>query len=207
MAEVATHPDPITLPVDLDQLEDTLNTYAEQGQEAPQILLPTLADAQGAARRLAEIRRAAAMLAEVYDLEIERLQQEIEALKQRKEQVLKPYERRASWYEAALEEWTREQVRRNPRQRTWRLPAGDLRLRAQQPEWIYHDNLLDRLREIGATAYIRVKEEPDRAAIKRSAQIVNGRAALVDQETGEVHELPIQVVPRPPRFEFVPAEP
>src|SRR5690606_11003312 len=118
----------------------------------------------------------------------------------------RPLERRARWYEGALEQWMREQNRVNPRQKTYRLPAGDLRLRAQQPEWIYGETLLERLKEIGATGYIRVREEPDKAAIKRSAQIVNGRAALVDQETGEVHELPIQVVERPAKFEFVPAE-
>jgi phage host-nuclease inhibitor protein Gam len=206
MAEtVETRPHPITLPADLDQLEDTLNTYAEQGQEAPQILLPTLADAQRAARRLAEIRRAAAMLAEVYDQEIERLQQEIEALRQRKEEALRPYERRAGWYEFALEQFTREQYQLNPRIKTYKLPAGDLCLRKQQPEWHYGDDLLERLRQIGATDYIRVREEPDKMALKRAAQVIDGRAALVDAETGEVHELPIGVVERPPKFEFKPA--
>ena len=199
-------PEPIILPEDLDAYEEQRIALEAQGLQTPDLILPTVRDAQRAARRLAEIRRDAAALAAIYDEEIERLQQQIEALRERREQAMRPFERRARWYEGALEQWMREQNRVNPKQKTYRLPAGDIRLRAQQPEWVYGSDLVERLKEIGATDYIRVKEEPDRAAIKRSAQIVNGRAALVDQETGEVHELPIQVVPRPPKFEFVPAE-
>lgn len=207
MAETATpRPDPITLPVDLDQLEDVLTAYAEEGQETPQILLPTLADAQRAARRLAEIQREAQDLAEIYDAEEQRLQQEIEALHQRKTEALRTYERRQSWYLMALEQFTREQYRLNPKIKTYSLPAGDLCLRKQQPEWHYGEDLLERLRQIGATDYIRVREEPDKMALKRAAQVIDGRAALVDAETGEVHELPIEVVERPPKFEFKPAD-
>jgi len=206
IAQAPAPPEPIPIPDDLDAYEEQRIALEAQGLPAPELILPTVRDAQRAARRLAEIRRDAAALAAIYDEEIERLQQQIEALRERREQAMRPFERRARWYEGALEQWMREQHRVNPRQKTYRLPAGDLRLRAQQPELIYGETLLERLKEIGATDYIRVREEPDKAAIKRSAQIVNGRAALVDQETGEVHELPIQVVPRPPRFEFVPAE-
>lgn len=203
-------PEPINLPTEdqLAALERQLVDIEDQyGPDyVPQILLPTLRDAQRAARRLAELRRDAAALAAIYDEEIERLQQEIEALRRRKEEALRPYERRTVWYEAALEQWHRAELERNPRAKTIKLPSGDLRLRAQQPEWIYGSDLVERLKEIGATGYIRVKEEPDKSAIKKAAQVINGRAALVDQETGEVHELPIQVVDRPPKFEFVPAE-
>ncbi len=210
MAAAPAPPEPIILPGEdqLDELERQLADIEEQsgGEYVPQILLPTLRDAQRAARRLAELRRDAAALAAIYDLEIERLQHQIEALRERREQAMRPFERRARWYEAALEQWHLAELERNPRAKTIKLPSGDLRLRAQQPEWIYGENLLERLKEIGAIGYIRVKEEPDKSAIKKAAQVINGRAALVDQETGEVHDLPIQVVPRPPKFEFVPAE-
>lgn len=209
MAAAPAPQEPINLPAEdqMAALERQLADIEDQyGPDyVPQILLPTLRDAQRAARRLAEIRRDAAALAAIYDEEIERLQQQIEAMEQRKQDAMRPFERRARWYEAALEQWHRAELERNPRAKTIKLPSGDLRLRAQQPEWIYGSDLVERLKEIGAIGYIRIKEEPDRAAIKKAAKVINGRAALVDQETGEVHELPIQVVPRPPKFEFVPA--
>jgi|GEM_PF-6497569 len=209
MAEtIAAAPDPITLPVDLDQLEDVLTAYAEEGQETPQILLPTLADAQRAARRLAEIRRDQQALAEVYDAEEQRLHQEIEALRQRREQAMKPFDRRASWYEAALEAFHREQLRQNPRAKTIRLPAGDLCLRAQQPEWDYgdEDRLADWLALNVGPQYVRKRLTVDKAKLKKAARVIGGRAVLVDEETGEMHELPITVTERPPRFEFKPAD-
>lgn len=206
IAQAPAPPEPIPIPDDLDAYEEQRIALEAQGLPAPELILPTVRDAQRAARRLAEILRERDDLINLYDEEIWELQRRIEALETRKQEVIDQYERRAAWYRFALEQWHRAELERNPRAKTIKLPSGDLRLRAQQPEWIYGSDLVERLKEIGATDYIRVREEPDRAAIKKAAQVINGRAALVDQETGEVHELPIQVVDRPPKFEFKPAE-
>ncbi|MBY6273544.1 MAG: hypothetical protein CW346_15205, partial [Bacillaceae bacterium] len=98
----------------LDELERQLADIEEQsgGEYVPQILLPTLRDAQRAARRMVKIERVAAELAAAYDEEIEELRRRIEALEQRKQKALRSLERRASWYRAALEQWHRAELER-----------------------------------------------------------------------------------------------
>lgn len=197
----------VPLPSNLETWEEEQASILDGGgdYEVPQLLLPTLADAQRAAARVAYLRKKADEIASVYDAEEQALLQQLESLRQRKADAVKPFERRMSWYLFALEQFHQERLAADPKEKTIRLPAGDLTMRAQQPEWVYGD--IDKLTGI-LSVYrgdlVRVKEEPDKVALKKAARIQDGKV-FIEDPNGELHELPITVTERGPKFEFKPA--
>lgn len=201
MEEIQQTVETLPLPADLQAYEDHLEQLDPEAQTTP-LVLPTLADAQRALARVRHFRKQAADVDSVFASEIAAAEAEVQRLKTAREDALKPWQRRESWYTFALEQFARAQLAADPKLKTIKLPAGELTMRAQQPEWNYGDDLVDRLKEAGIAGYIRVKEEVDKAALKKVAQVREGRAVVIIESTGEVIELPISVTERPPKFDL-----
>jgi phage host-nuclease inhibitor protein Gam len=196
----------VTLPVDLEEYEENREQVESLGDgehvAAPAITLPTLEDAQRAARRVAYLRKKASELELVFASEEAVLLAELEKVRLRKAEAVKPYERRMGWYLFALEEFHRARLAEDPKEKTIRLPSGDLSMRAQQPEWIYTDPAtVTTVLHMYRTDLVRVKQETDKTALKKAARVQDGKV-FIEDDNGELHELPITVQDRPPKFEF-----
>lgn len=75
----------------------------------------------------------------------------------------------------------------DPKFKSKKLPNGRMGFRKQQPKFHYKDDLLvESLKKSGRTDLIRVKETPDKTAVKKNF-IVQGDK-LIDPDTGEVIE-------------------
>lgn len=195
---------PLSQVDDLEEYEEGREFREEsmEGVELRPLTLPTLADAQRAASRVAYLRGKAAELTSLYDDEEKAILAALETLRQRKADAVKPYERRIGWYLFALEQFHRERLAADPKEKTIKLPAGDLAMRAQQPEWVYGDtDTVTTVLSMYRDDLVRVNQEPDKVALKKAARVQDGKVYIEDQD-GELHELPITVQERPPKFEF-----
>ncbi|WP_191556582.1 host-nuclease inhibitor Gam family protein [Metabacillus idriensis] len=73
----------------------------------------------------------------------------------------------------------------DPKFKTLKLPNGKITFRKQQPKWEYdNDKILKWLNESDCKDLIRIKEEPDKSAIKKRF-VVKGEFAL-NPDTGEL---------------------
>ena len=98
-----------------------------------------------------------------------------------------------------LEAYHRQLFAENPTLKTIKLPAGEIQLRQQQPQYNRdNDRLLDWLKANDRPGLIRIKMEPDWAKVKQAFTVNNGR--LIDPETGEVVDGVDVVEPTMPAF-------
>jgi phage host-nuclease inhibitor protein Gam len=73
----------------------------------------------------------------------------------------------------------------DPKFKSLKLPYGKIGFRKQQPKWEYDDSkLLAALKSSGLDELIRIKEEPDKVAIKKQLK-VSGEFA-VNPDSGEM---------------------
>lgn len=74
-------------------------------------------------------------------------------------------------------------------------PYGKVSFRKQQPKWNYKDEtVLNSLKAASLTDFIKIKEEVNKAELKKAAKVVNGNVLIAD--TGELIE-GIEVVEQP----------
>lgn len=75
----------------------------------------------------------------------------------------------------------------DPKFKSLNLPSGRFGFRKQQPKWEYdNEKAVESLKRAGLSDFIRVKEEPNKADIKRGFHVTNGQA--VNPDTGEIIE-------------------
>lgn len=110
-------------------------------------------------------------------------------------------EKKTSYLRSQLEQYFDSvEKRRTKTQEVYKLPSGTLRRKYPKPEFKRDDEALlkwIKANKINAHLYIRVKETPDWANLKKAIQVVGNKAV---DENGEVVE-GITVVDRPPVFE------
>jgi len=97
-----------------------------------------------------------------------------------------------------LEEYHRQLFAENPKVKTIKLPAGEIQLRQQQPQYRRDNDRLLAWLKANRPEFIRVAETPDWANVKQAFAVHNGR--LVDPETGEVVDGVDVVEPTMPAF-------
>jgi phage host-nuclease inhibitor protein Gam len=86
----------------------------------------------------------------------------------------------------------------DPEFKTLKLPYGKISFRKQQPKWEYDNvKLLESLKKVHADDLIRIKEEPDKVAIKKQFSAENGKVYC--PLTGELIE-GITVIEQPDSF-------
>lgn len=106
------------------------------------------------------------------------------------------------YFEALLTDYHRRLLEADPRAKTVKLPHGQLKARAQQPEFIRDDAALLKWLKANRQEFIVMKESPDWAGLKKVTQVAGDK--VIDPDSGEVIN-GVTVVERPIRF-FVEVE-
>ena len=116
--------------------------------------------------------------------EIEQLAQaEIERIQAWKETELKKLQDDAWFFSDLLHDYAFRQREKDPNWKKASTPYGVVKFKKLQPKWRYDDEkLLESLKSVGRTDLIRVKEEPNKAELKKVAVVQNGK--VIDPETG-----------------------
>lgn len=87
-----------------------------------------------------------------------------------------------SFFQVKLEEYFLEQRANDPKFKL-STPYGKMSTRKQHPKWYYdEDKLLSYLKESNKAEFIRTKEEIDKAKLKKSVSVKEGRAVTEDGE-------------------------
>ena len=109
------------------------------------------------------------------------------------------FEKKTAYLRSQLEQYFDSvEKRRTKTQEVYKLPSGILRRKYPKPEFKRdEDKLLQWLKDRQMSEYIKIKESPDWANLKKAIQVVGNKAV---DENGEVVE-GITVVDRPPVFE------
>ena len=127
---------------------------------------------------------------------------EINKIKSWLDHVNKDADDSIEYFKSLLAEYAMKQRENDPKFKSIKLPNGRIRFVKQRPKWVYDDKLLLKsLKEQDAEELIRVKEEPNKAAIKKLFVVQNGK--LINPGTGEVIE-GVEVVERGEKFEVNP---
>jgi phage host-nuclease inhibitor protein Gam len=88
-----------------------------------------------------------------------------------------------AFFEGLLTEYALNQRATDPDFKKASTPYGTVKFRKQPAKWIYDDEtLLHSLKANGLDDLIRVKEEPNKAEIKK--RLVHGAGVVADPETG-----------------------
>jgi len=104
----------------------------------------------------------------------------------------------AAFFVEHLIDYHRRLIAEDPKAKTIRLPHGELRCRAQQPEFMRDDAaLLDWAMQVDPNALVITQLAPRWAEIKKRGQVQGDK--FLDPETGEV--IPgVTAIERPPKF-------
>lgn len=97
-----------------------------------------------------------------------------------------------------LEAYHRQLFAANPTLKTIKLPAGEIQLRQQQPQYNRDNDRLLAWLKANRPEFVRVAETPDWANVKQAFTVHNGR--LIDPDTGEVVDGVDVVEPAMPAF-------
>ena len=105
----------------------------------------------------------------------------------------------AAFFVEHLIDYHRRLIAEDPKAKTIRLPHGELRCRAQQPEWTKDEiQLLAWAQATDPVAFVQIKETAKWAEIKKRG-VLQPDGSLVYVETGEV--IPgVTAIERPPKF-------
>ena len=91
-----------------------------------------------------------------------------------------------AYFEGLLTEWHRKVLAEGPRQKTVRLPHGELVARKAPDRFEVDDEAFVAWAKQAAPALVRVKEEPDRQALRGYFSGAEPGQVLADRATGEV---------------------
>ncbi|MCM8710507.1 host-nuclease inhibitor Gam family protein [Clostridium sp. SYSU_GA19001] len=159
--------------------ELVLNEFQEIQREHQNFKVDNLESANWVFRKLRAIEEQRAEYKALAEKEIER----ITAWLQAEEEKLNNQE---AFFNGLLTEYAIEQRRLNPKFKL-STPYGKLSFRKQQPKWKYdEETVLLNLKRHAMFDFIRVKEEINKAELKKVADVINGHVVLKD--TGEIIE-------------------
>lgn len=99
---------------------------------------------------------------------------------------------RISFFEMKLSEYLNTLRKDDPKARI-KTPHGTVGTRKVPDRWEYSTEAVAELKKLGMTEYVRVKEEVDKAAFKKSVSVIEG-GKIVNND-GEVIET-VKVVPQ-----------
>ena len=161
-------------------------------------IIDTQEKAAWAMRKLRQHRQKQAENTNTANSLIDALRQDIEGVQAWQKEQNEAIEKDASYFLVGLEAWHRKQYEEDSDIKTIKLPFGQLKIRAQQPEYIRDETKLLAWAKVSRPDDVKTKETADWATIKKSVVVKDGMA--VDTTTGEVVD-GVQVVEREPKFE------
>lgn len=87
------------------------------------------------------------------------------------------------YFQGLLAKYAMEKRKENPKFKSQKLPNGRIRFKKKQPKWEYDDDaVVQSLKDAGMTDYIKVKESPSKADIKKAFEVIDGQ--VIDADTG-----------------------
>ena len=148
--------------------------------------------AEWALNKIREERAEAQRIINVCETMIKRYQEKIQAVKEQ-------LPRKTAYLENQLMEYFEKVPKKKTKtMEKYELPSGVLKMKYPKPEFKKdEDKLLQWLKDRQMSEYIKIKESPDWANLKKSINVVGNKAV---DENGEVVE-GITVVEKPPVFE------
>src|SRR5690625_4027334 len=91
------------------------------------------------------------------------------------------------YFQNLLAQYAMKKREEDPKIKSQKLPHGYIGFRKKQPKWNYQDDvLLETLKKNQLTDFIKVKEQLDKASIKKAFEVVGGK--VINPDTGEVIE-------------------
>lgn len=167
---LGVYPEPETIPSPEDE------QYSET-QERFRITTDDQAD--WALRKIAQVRRKEAEAAELARVQIERINTWLAGEREKAQ-------RTENFFSGLLVAYYGPKHEKDPKTKTYKLPAGAVQFRAQQPEFARDDaTLLGWLKERKMTDLIEVKESPKWGDLKKQCVVATG-GQVVFKDTGEV---------------------
>lgn len=150
----------------------------EQLEEKEQFKVTNIDQANWCLRKISVLKKKQIENEQLAKAEIERIEK---WLKKENEQL----ENSIKFFEVLLEEYAKEQREKDAKFKL-STPYGKLSFRKQQPKWNYdEETLLNFLKSAGRTEFIRIKEEVNKAELKKKLKIAG---ELVVDENGEIIE-------------------
>lgn len=131
-----------------------------------------------AMRKLAHVRRRQAENKAIGDKEMLRIQAWVD-------EVNKSLEAGAQWLENLLIDFHRQELERDPKAKTIRLPHGELSARKTPDDWRIDEALFLTWAQQNHEAWVRVVPEVNKKALKDEGK-ANDLGQIVDPESGEI---------------------
>lgn len=113
-------------------------------------------------------------------------QSEIDKINAWKDQENEKAQQSIDYFHSLLAEYAMSKRENDPKFKSMNLPNGKIGFRKRPVKWDFDKSIVDSLKKAGLTDFIRIKEEPDKVSIKKSLEVVNGKA--INPNTGEVVE-------------------
>lgn len=159
---------------DFDELQDVLFEMPEKEQKE-RFKVDSLQSADWCLRKIRSGDKKKKEIREFAEAEIERITAWMD-------KEIARIEEGQAFFESLLAEYLYEQRKIDPKFRI-STPNGTVSTRKQQPKWEYDDaKLLEFLKQNGKREFIRVKEEVNKAELKKNLKVINGQAITEDGE-------------------------
>ncbi|MDD9147851.1 host-nuclease inhibitor Gam family protein [Sporolactobacillus sp. CQH2019] len=162
--------------------QESLQEYLDkqQGVTQPGFVVDDDRKAEWALRKLAVVKaQQGAVKTEA--------EEQIQVIEQWENEQVERLNKDVEYFTSMLIGYVKTKRANDPKFKTLKLPHGKIGFRKQQPKWQFSEDAIDRLKQAGYTELIRIKEELDKAKIKKRFAIAgDGTGIAVDKDTGEV---------------------
>ena len=169
---------------ELESLEEIVVDEENIEEVKERFKITDLETANWAFRKLKAIENKKNEIEELAKKEIEPYKLEISRIEEWKDAELKSFDRSINFFNYLLEGYYREQRKIDPKFKV-STPYGKVTSRKQQPKWNYEEDRLLGWLKVNDLELVRVKEEVDKAELKKKYQVVSGNVVT---ENGEIVE-------------------
>lgn len=174
--------------MELEKIEEIMDTVDDsddiQKPEYERFKIKDLEGANWVFRNLKAIEEKKREIEELAHKEIEPYHKEIERIIEWKHSELESFDKSISFFNFLLEEYYREQRALDPKFKL-STPYGKVISRKQQPKWIYEEDRLLGWLKANDLELVRIKEEVNKAELKKKYKIVGSNVVTEDGEIVE----------------------
>lgn len=160
----------------------SLHEYLDQkeGVNDEHFTIEDESQANWALRKIKQLQDEKEKNVSLANAEIEKIEEWLNATNDQVQQSI-------DYFQSLLAEYAMEQRKNDPKFKSLKLPNGRIGFRKQQPKWEYdNEKVIEALKASERDDLIRVKEEPDKSAIKKAFKVAENK--VINPDTGEVVE-------------------